>query len=381
MFHLQLLAILILSLESAAAADLGWPHVTVDLRDGSRVVGQTLDKKLRFRSALLGEIALSIQDIRSVNVCATNSATLTTTAGDTFTVSFVEPDLRVKTSFGKLDLPVESILKVTVTGPFPGRNLPGLVALWTGDNGGKDLAGTHAPSVSPGITYIEAKTGEGFYFNGGANQILVASSPDLNFGPGQDFSIETWIEPSSPPPQMTDDILPIVDKRDTPSNFRCHGYVLCLFHGRVSFRMSDDINGNGGEWDAEGPDLFDGKFHQVAVTVVRNSTDGGKLYVDGQLVSTFDPTQESGDLSTRQPLNIGGNTCPGYYAYFHGLIDHAAIYNRALSSNEIKSLCPTDNAGVQLPANGTMRMPLHPIYNGIYDYPDPGQNRSRAVFP
>ena len=44
MFHLQLLAILILSLESAAAAGPELPRVTVDLRDGSRVVGQSLEK-------------------------------------------------------------------------------------------------------------------------------------------------------------------------------------------------------------------------------------------------------------------------------------------------------------------------------------------------
>ncbi|HEX3625440.1 MAG TPA: LamG domain-containing protein [Verrucomicrobiae bacterium] len=380
--RLLALALFTLGLDHAHAADTAPSRVTVELRDGSRVVGQCLDKKLHFHSRLLGEIALPIQDIRLMEFPATNSAELTTTAGDVLAVSFMDSDLAVKTSFGKVDLPVTSILEVMVAGPIPGANLPGLVALWLGSNRGKDIAGTHDASVSAGINYIEAKTGPGFFFDGGANQILAPNSFDLNFGPGQDFSIEAWIEPSLQPPLMTDGILPIVDKRKTPNSMQCLGYVLCLVNGRVGFRMSDDLTDNGGEWEAAGPDLFDGKFHQVTVTVARNSKDGGKIYVDGQLILTFDPTKYAGDLSNDQPLNIGGDTCPGYYAYFHGLIDNIAIYNRAISPEEVKSLCPMDNTGAQLPATRTMRIQTGQPINDIYDYPDaPGRVRRRPPIP
>jgi len=342
------------------------------MRDGSRVVGLILDKKLQFHSALLGKLDLPVQDIRTVDCADTNSATLITTAGDTLAVSFMDSALALKTSFGKVDLPVVSILKVTVARTVPGSNLPGLVALWQGDERGKDLAGGHDATVSPGITYVEAKTGPGFYFDGGANKMLVPDAPNLNFGPGQDFSIEAWIEPSPPPPQMTDDILPIVDKRQALNSIQCQGYVLCFYHGRLSFRMSDDINGDGSEWNATVPGFFYGWFHQVAVTVDRNSKEGGKLYVDAKLVATFDPTQESGDLSNTQPLRIGNNSCQDYYSFFHGLIDNVAVFNRALSPEEIKSLCPTDNSGVPLPMPRTMSIQVvHPLYHGIYDYPDP----------
>ncbi len=370
LLHLSTVAVFACRLSYAVAAEPSSPRVTVELSDGSRIVGQCLDKKLRFHSALLGEVALPIQDIRSVDCSPANSATVTTTAGDALAVSFEDSKMAIKTSFGKADLPVASIRKVTVAGAIPGSNLPGLVALWSGSSSGKDAAGAHDASVSPGISYLDAKTGPGFYFDGGENQILVPGSPDLNFGPGQDFSIEAWIEPASPPPQMTDDILPIADKRITPNNTRCLGFVLCLYHGQLSFRMSDNLDENGDEWHAPGPNLFDGNFHQVAVTVVRNAADGGKLYVDGQLILTFDPTRQPGDLSTDQPLNIGGDTCPGYYTYFHGLIDNLAVFNRALSPEEIKSLDLTDHKGVQLPPGRYIPQESQPGINGIYDYPD-----------
>ena len=314
MLHFSTLAALIVSLNHAVAADAPPPRLAVELRDGSRIVGECLDKKIRFKSGLLGEVELPIQNIRLVDSVSSNSVTLTTSAGDTLTVSFADSDLPVKADFGKVNLPVDSILKITVATAVPGSNLPGLVGLWSGQNYGKDMAGEHDASVPPGVTYMQALTGPGFYFDGGINQITVPDAPALNFGPGQDFSIEAWVEPAPAPPYMKDDILPIVDKRNTPSFVQCHGYTLCIYGGKVSFRFSDNINENGNDWEGNGPDLFDGKFHQVAVTVTRNSTEGGKLYVDGQRVLTFDPTQQAGDLSTDRPLIIGANTCPGYYS-------------------------------------------------------------------
>jgi Concanavalin A-like lectin/glucanases superfamily len=387
LLHLSTLAVLIVSLNHVVAADAPPPRLAVELRDGSRIVGECLDKKIKFKSALLGDIELPIQDIESVDSVSSNSVTLTTSTGDTLTVSFADSDLPVKADFGKVDLPVDSILKIMVATGVPGSNLPGLVGLWSGQNSGKDMAGGNDASVPPGVTTMQALTGPGFYFDGGANQVMVPNAPGLNFGPGQDFSIEAWVEPAPPPPYMKDDILTLVDKRNTPSFVQCHGYTLAIYGGKISFRFSDNINENGNDWEGNGPDLFDGKFHQLAVTVIRNSTEGGKLYVDGKRVLTFDPTQQTGDLSTDRPLIIGGNTCPGYYAYFHGLIDHIGIYNRALSADEIKSLSPPPNLGVKLPpgrAGGVPYQPGQPLHmrasqwnQGFYDYPDwrPPQQR------
>jgi len=70
-------------------------------------------------------------------------------------------------------------------------------------------------------------------------------------------------------------------------------------------RISSSLSGLGVSSGGVGPDLRDGQFHHIAAAVQRNSATGGRLYVDGQLVGTFDPTSQAGDLSTAEPLRIG----------------------------------------------------------------------------
>jgi Concanavalin A-like lectin/glucanases superfamily len=74
------------------------------------------------------------------------------------------------------------------------------------------------------------------------------------------------------------------------------------------------------------------------VTVMRNSKTGGKLFVDGRCIQTFDPTEVAGDLSNDQPLRIGNHACPDYRCFFHGLITEVSLYRRALTTAEIETL-------------------------------------------
>ena len=122
---------------SAAAANPA-PRLTVELRDGSRVVGSSVEEKLRFHSALLGDLKLEVKDIRSVACVSSNSAKLTTNGGDTLTVSFVDPVLVLKTSFGKVDLATDAVRRLMVSASDPSAHPPGLVALWSGEDNGKD---------------------------------------------------------------------------------------------------------------------------------------------------------------------------------------------------------------------------------------------------
>lgn len=75
---------------AAGAADTNPPpRLTVELRDGSRVVGDCVEKSLRFYSALLGEIKIEAKDVRSVECISTNMAKLATASGDQLTVTLV----------------------------------------------------------------------------------------------------------------------------------------------------------------------------------------------------------------------------------------------------------------------------------------------------
>jgi hypothetical protein len=215
----------------------------------------------------------------------------------------------------------------------------GIVAWWPGEGNGDDvISGYNAIMPSSGITFSNAEVGLGFVFDGSDVQMEVTNEPGLNFGPDQDFSIEVWILPLAAPGNSPPDEMSIVDKRNAPNAYNYYGYHLYLNQGQLYFQMADTAASVGGLIVQAGPDLRDGQFHHVAVTVERDSTNGGVLYVDGQPVLTFDPTTYTGSLSNTDFLHIGENTVAGYVTPFHGIMDELSLYNRALSPDEIQSI-------------------------------------------
>ncbi|MEI2725303.1 MAG: LamG domain-containing protein [Verrucomicrobiota bacterium] len=209
-----------------------------------------------------------------------------------------------------------------------------------------------------GLTFAAGEVGSAFNFDGVDDQVIVADAPSLNFGANQDFSIEAWIQPQVS--TTTYDLMTIMDKRNAPDVIHGIGYEIALTGGRMECRISDSILNIGTSFGAAGPDLRDGGFHHVAVTISRNSTNGGHYYVDGVAVLTFDPTVEPGDLSNDQPLRIGSHPTPSVFAQFKGKIDEVSIYQRALGAAEIQSLyaagsggkCVTTNLPCVAPAAG-----------------------------
>jgi hypothetical protein len=82
-----------------------------------------------------------------------------------------------------------------------------------------------------------------------------------------------------------------------------------------------------------------------------------QLYVDGHPWGK--PMHETGTIVPMLPNSFvaigsedGRTTCPGCVAnrYFKGLIDEVAIFNRALSAEEIQALCKEQNNGELMPA-------------------------------
>jgi len=232
---------------------------------------------------------------------------------------------------------------------------PGLVALWSGDDDANDSAGKNNATVPKGVTYAPARVGLGFKLNGQNQQgdtprIVVPDAPDLNFGAKQDFSITAWIQPlHGNYTDLSGEVMTVISKRVSPNAYNALGYEVYLGDGRLCFQMIDSLNHGQNYYnlDAE-PDLRDGEFHHVAVTVQRNSTTGLQFYVDGQLIATFDPTVASGDLSNTGPLRIGNHPDPGIPAFYNGIIDEVGLYKRALSADEIQSIYKAGGAAKHL---------------------------------
>ena len=234
--------------------------------------------------------------------------------------------------------------KCPIVAPTCASAPSGLVGWWPAEGNGNDSTGTNNATVPDGVTYAPAEVGQGFSLDGQDHRIVVPDAPQLNFSSNQDFSIEVWILPLANPGNWKD-VMSIIDKRVAPDTITQLGYELNLEGGVVIFQMADVLAPFSWNNFSGGPDLRDGQFHHVAVTVQRNSTSGGQLYIDGQLVLTFDPTICPGDLSNTGPLRIGNHATPGLPAFYHGIIDEVSLYNRALSVNEIESLYHAGSAG------------------------------------
>jgi beta-lactamase regulating signal transducer with metallopeptidase domain len=109
-----------LAVPAASPNASGW-RLTLELRDGSHLVGKSLDGPLNFHSPAMGDLRLTWAGIRSIECGASNSemARLTAANGDVCQVQFGDSTVAVETSFGRTVLPVKLIRSAQVAPPAP----------------------------------------------------------------------------------------------------------------------------------------------------------------------------------------------------------------------------------------------------------------------
>ena len=304
----------------AVAADTNPPpRLTVELLDGSRVVGTSVEKNFRFHSLLLGDLKLAVKDIRLIECVSTNAAKLSTTSGDALTVSFVDSELAVKTSFGKVDLLVKSVRNLTVSaGGRTGGHPPGLVALWSGDGNSLDSVGGNHAELHGGTSFAPGKFGQAFAFH---NIGDVVTAPTSNFPVGsEDRTIAGWIYVESFIPDA-EAVIAAYGK------FGKGGQVFGVY-----FNTLPDHRLCWSAWGGAltGPALDADHWHYITVTSSSHQTT---IYVDGVNVAS-EPMDF--DTPSGTSFRIGQIAEPDCLRQFIGLIDEVAVYNRALSADEIR---------------------------------------------
>ena len=341
------------------------PRLTIELRDGSRVVGQCVDEQLKFDSALLGDLKLAVKDIRAIECVSTNSAKLTTASGDVLTGWFASPDLRVKTGFGKVELAVNSIRHITIAATrAPGKLPPGLVALWSAEGDGHDSVGGNDATLTD-IAFAEGKMGQAFSFNGTSSWIKIPASPALDVGTGEGFTVTAWIKPTD-----VHGLHPILEWQPGETMPSPLGIQLWLGENPSSRGVLCgffiDANGNNYVHVPSPSGTFVvNAWQHIAITY--SKADGIiNMYVNGKTVSrlswgSFVPLTK-GSLSSFRPGNPGDWT---YNKFFPGLVDELAIYNRALSASEIQAVSIEQNGGEPLPSPPTPALGMTP-FNGRF---------------
>jgi hypothetical protein len=183
----------------------------------------------------------------------------------------------------------------------------------------------------------------------------------LNFRAGQDFSILARIKPL--PANTPFGVMSIVEKRRIAGIAAALGHSLHLEQGRLACQLAPAARWTltfasftsvarirdawrrrsqltafkFASYASPGPDLRDGQFHHVALTIQRRSRQGGKLHVDGKVVLSFDPTAQASSLANAEPLLIGTHPDPSLNCGFRGLIEDVRLYARVLTAPEIKA--------------------------------------------
>ena len=307
----------------------------MELRDGSRVVGRSVEKNFKFHSALLGDLKLDVKDIRSIDCVTTNSAKLTTASDDTLTVSFVDSDFAIKTSFGKVDLQVASVRKFSVSsGGTIGAHPLGLIALWSGANGGKDSIGGNNATLTD-ISFADGKAGRAFVFNGSNAKIQVPASPGLNVGLGDGLTIAAWINPAN---LNLQEICEWNQNDGVPS-----GAAQIGAHMEINESPGDgslwgnlvDTSGVSHNFHSETEIITANSFQHIAMTY--DKTSGvAVLYRNGVEVAT----SNLGVFTPQTSFDFFMGTRPsGFFTgiYFQGIMDKIGIYNRALTAAEIRA--------------------------------------------
>jgi len=215
---------------------------------------------------------------------------------------------------------------------------PTAVAAWWaldelgGSTAWEGIGGNHGVIEGGALVINPAKVVAGRSFDGTSGQVRVPDAPALDAGM-TDLSLDAWIRPKS-----LDGLRPIVTKQYAPADAPL-GYAFYLDAGRLAFAMSNDS----GSIDATAPVTVtvDGQWHLAAVTVERGSASGGRLYLDGALVHTFDTTPLAGPVDTPVELLIAGRPALGRGLpprFFSDGIDEVELFHRALSHAEVRSI-------------------------------------------
>lgn len=205
----------------------------------------------------------------------------------------------------------------------------GLVAYWSFDDGkgtiAKDLSGNNnngkLVNMDPSTCWVEGKKGKALYFDGVDDYVNCGNVAEWNLA-STNHSIEMWFK---------------IPPRATYST--AYPFLLCRYVSSTGYYMFTSTRSNvvsvrefgGSNISILGPTtLIDDNWHHIAYTVDTN-TKTAYLYIDGSQYGTITYTGDLADADVNLSIGRGSD------AYSVGGIDEVAIYNRALSKEEIKA--------------------------------------------
>jgi hypothetical protein len=250
---------------------------------------------------------------------------------------------------------------------------PNLVSWWPGDGNAKDIIGVNDGILGGNTTFDTGMVAAAFEFDGVGDYIQVLDTGQGNLDGFSQVTINAWINHYSlgwTNPNTGGYTSAIASKYNS-SQATGVSYYLNLENGKLRMAVFQNVN-----------PISMALVESVDVIAINTWShvagvwSGGseiELYINGTQVETTPLHQgptPSIMASNDVPVNIGriesfSGLYPGPAAYFHGLIDEASIFDRALSTDEIQMIF---NAGSEGKCKDNINPTPTPSASSPYNY-------------
>jgi hypothetical protein len=213
-----------------------------------------------------------------------------------------------------------------------------LVSWYRAEGNANDSQGTNHGTLQNGTTFEAGKVGQAFSFDGIDDVVSIPDNSSLN--PSGSLTIEAWVNPNA---SSTGSNAMISKWNDLGGNTNT-AYALTLENPNT-LRLAV-VGSNGGFADIQSNIAVPSNTLTHVAGIFNAQAQTLCVFVNGVKTCSPGTTNFNSLRVSTAPLLIGaGDFGGGARRFFHGQIDEASIYNRALSDAEIQSIVNAGSAG------------------------------------
>lgn len=225
---------------------------------------------------------------------------------------------------------------VVSSGDSGGVVTSGRVAYWPLDSNVNDAVGNHNGTVAGGATFVnDASRGMVFKVDGVSGHAVVPHASDISFSDSDSFTLSLWVK-----------VLKLFNR-----------WTAVVYKSREAGPWYGLWIDNGNRWafgssfgnNLPGSVVETNVWHHIAL-VQQGKNSGNKriIYLNGNV----DAQGTAANSDGTGKLFMGGSAPNTWYDYLDGLIDDVTIYNRALTSEEVKAIASGGGGGTTPPPTG-----------------------------
>ena len=323
-FFLAMLALLLANIPCPGGETPTAPSVSlaVKLNDGSQLAGKTELRALTVQNTLVGKVEVALKEIRTVEFGDDRQTVkITLHNGDILRGTLTLPQLKLKTAFGEVAIPTDRVVQIEKP------QVTGLAAYYPFDGNANDESGNGNDGKVHGATLTKDRFGnpDSAYSFDGNSYIDCGAGKTLQIGGARkSWTIAFWV-------------LRLGNRRNDHvfgTGFGKPNCAVDIFFDRFSV-LRVVFHSNELRTPKEYPDL--NEWHHWVVTYY-GPTKLRRIFRDGVPVAQNTAREDFLGYGT---VYIGQGPWD-FFDRFHGDIDDARIYSRALSESEVEELHALD---------------------------------------